>query len=142
MSANTSSRTLVLVILELIVGGIVVLGGAALVYFSVDATSKALGIIHATLGLIGFSAGFLLWVKSSKAWTVVISANALIIAFSTASEVILSVSNSLPSGQFVDSIIGTIAAVLIAAIVIVMLAKQDLKKLLRKGDSQRLSGIS
>jgi len=37
MSANLSTRVLLLAILELIVGGVVVLGGAALISFSVDA---------------------------------------------------------------------------------------------------------
>ncbi len=49
MTANPVARVLLLAVLELIVGGIVVLGGAALVYFSTDSTGTSLGIVHAIL---------------------------------------------------------------------------------------------
>ena len=129
---DRSNRMSAIAILEMVVSGIVVLGGAALVYYSVDIAGKALGIIHAILGLIGISAGFLLWMKSGKAWTVTVWANVMIISFSIASEIVLSALNSLPSDQFVDSVIGTIVAVLISTTVIAMLAKPDLKKFLGK----------
>ena len=87
MSANLSTRVLLLAILELIVGGVVVLGGAALISFSVDASGKGLGIVHAILGLVGLSAGVLLQVKKGMVWTLTVWTNVLIIVFSTASEV-------------------------------------------------------
>jgi len=52
--------------------------------------------------------------------------------FSTASEVALFVAGSLPSDQFVDSITGTAVAVVIAAVVIILLMKPDLKVFLRR----------
>jgi hypothetical protein len=132
MSSDLKSRVLLLAVLEFIVGGIVVLGGAALIYFSVDATGKTLGIVHATLGLIGLVAGVLLWTKRNGSWTLTVWANVLIIAFSAASEAVLSGTGSLPSDQFVDSIIGTVVAVVIAALVMILMMKPDLKALLRK----------
>jgi len=136
MSANLSTRVLLLAILELIVGGVVVLGGAALISFSVDATGKGLGIVHAILGLVGLSAGVLLLAKKGMGWTLTVWTNVLIIVFSTASEVALFVAGSLPSDQFVDSITGTTVAVVIAAAVIVLLMKSDLKLFLRKRQGQ------
>jgi hypothetical protein len=133
MSGNANIRVLSLAILELIAGGIVLLGGAALIYFSVDSLGEALGIIHSTLGIMGISAGFLLWAKTKGSWTLTVLTNLLIIAFSLASELVLSVTSSLPRGPFVDSIVGTVVAVLIAAVVTAFLAKADLKDFLRKG---------
>ncbi len=132
MRANLSTRVLLLATLELIVGGVVVLGGAALISFSVDAMGKALGIVHAILGLMGLSAGVLLLAKKGMVWTLTVWTNVLIIVFSTASEVALFGAGSLPSDQFVDSITGTTVAVVIAVVVIVLLMKHDLKVFLRK----------
>ena len=136
MSANLSTRVLLLAILELIVGGVVVLGGAALISFSVDATGKGLGIVHAILGLVGLSSGVLLLAKKGMGWTLTVWTNVLIIVFSTASEVALFGAGSLPRDQFVDSITGTTVAVVIAAAVIVLLMKSDLKLFLRKRQGQ------
>ncbi len=132
MRANLSTRVLLLATLELIVGGVVVLGGAALISFSVDAMGKALGIVHAILGLMGLSAGVLLLAKKGMVWTLTVWTNVLIIVFSIASEVALFGAGSLPSDQFVDSITGTTVAVVIAVVVIVLLMRPDLKVFLRK----------
>ena len=115
MNANPRRRALLLAVLEFIVGGIVLLGGAALVYFSIDATGKTLGIVHAFLGLVAFPAGYLLLMGKARAQVLTLGIDVAIIAFSTGSEVILSTTGSLASGPFTDSIIGTTMAVLIAA---------------------------
>jgi len=114
-------RWALLAILEFIVGGIVVLGGAALVYFSIDSTGLSLGISHAILGLMAFPAGYLLLTGSARARTLTLGIDAVVIAFSTASEIILSTTSSLPSGPFTDSVIGTAVAVLIAALIVYQL---------------------
>jgi hypothetical protein len=111
-------RWALLAVLEFVVGGIVVLGGAALVYFSIDATGMSLGIVHAILGLMAFPAGYLLLTGGARARTLTLGVDAVIIAFSIASEVILSTTSSLPSGPFADSVIGTAVAVLIAALIV------------------------
>ncbi len=123
MTANPVARVLLLAVLELIVGGIVVLGGAALVYFSTDSTGTSLGIVHAILGLMAFPAGYLLLTGSARARTLTLGVDAAIIAFSTASEIILSTASSLPSGPFADSVIGTAVAVLIAAVIMSQLMR-------------------
>ncbi len=93
------------------------LGGAALVYFSVDSTGMSLGIVHTILGLMAFPAGYLLLTGSARARTLTLGVDAAIAAFSTASEMILSTTSSLPSGPLADSVIGTAVAVLIAALI-------------------------
>jgi hypothetical protein len=123
MSANFRTRVLALAVLELIVGGIVVLGGAALVYFSTDAIGMSLGIVHAILGLMAFPAGYLLLRGRAGARTLTLGVDAAIIAFSTASEIILSITSSLPSGPFADSVIGTAVAVIIAAVIVYQLMR-------------------
>jgi len=106
------------VVLELIVGGIVLLGGVALVYFSTDTIGMSLGVVHAILGLMAFPAGYLLLTGKPGARTLTLGVDAAIIAFSIVSEIILSTVGSLPSGPFLDSIVGTAVAVLIAAIIV------------------------
>ena len=123
MTANPVARVLLLAVLELIVGGIVVLGGAALVYFSTDSTGTSLGIVHAILGLMALPAGYLLLTGNARARTLTLGVDAAIIAFSTASEIILSTASSLPSGPFADSVIGTGVAVLIAALIVYQLMR-------------------
>ena len=123
MTANPVARVLLLAVLELIVGGIVVLGGAALVYFSTDSTGTSLGIVHAILGLMAFPAGYLLLSGSARARTLTLGVDAVIIAFSIASEIILSTTSSLSSGPFADSVIGTAVAVLIAALIVYQLMR-------------------
>jgi len=121
MSANLRAKVLLLAVLELIVGGIVVLGGAALVYFSTDSTGMSLGVVHAILGLMAFLAGYLLLTGKARARTLTLGVDAAIIAFSTISEIILTTTGSLPSGPFIDSIVGTSVAVLIAAVIVYLL---------------------
>src|SRR3989449_7752154 len=114
MNANLRRRALLLAVLEFIVGGIVLLGGAALVYFSIDATGKTLGIVHVFLGLMAFPAGYLLLMGKARARVLTLGVDVAIIAFSTVSEVILSTTGSLASGPFTDSIIGTTVAALLS----------------------------
>src|SRR2546426_3105804 len=110
MNANLRRRALLLAVLEFIVGGIVLLGGAALVYFSIDATGKTLGIVHAFVGLMAFPAGYLLLMGKARAQVLTLGIDVAIIVFSTGSEVILSTTGSLASGPLTDSIIGTTMA--------------------------------
>jgi hypothetical protein len=123
MNANPRARLLLLAILEFIVGGIVLLGGAALVYFSTDATGMSLGVVHAILGLLALPAAYLLLTSKAEARTLTLRVNAAIIAFSTISEIILSTTGSLPSGPFADSVVGTAVAVLIAIIIVYQLIR-------------------
>ena len=116
-------RWALLAVLEFVVGGIVVLGGGALVYFSIDSTGMSLGIVHAILGLMAFPAGYLLLTGGARARTLTLGVDAVIIAFSIASEIILSTTSSLPSGPFADSVIGTVLAVLIAALIVYQLMR-------------------
>ena len=99
------------------------LGGAALVYFSTDSTGTSLGIVHAILGLIAFPTGYLLLTGNARARTLTLGVDAVIIAFSIASEIILSTASSLPRGPFADSVIGTAVAVLIAALIVYQLMR-------------------
>ena len=100
MSTNPRARVVILGVLELIVGGIVVLGGAVLAYFSNDATGMSLGVVHPILGLSAFPAAFLLLTDKVGARTLALGVDAVIIVFSAVSEIILSTTGSLSSGPF------------------------------------------
>ncbi len=126
MSASINARTSLLAVLEFIVGGIVVLGAAALVYFSTDLAGTSLGVVHATLGLMAFPAGYLLLTGKAQAVALTLGVNTAIIAFSTVSEIILSATGSLPSGPFIDSIVGTVVAVLLAGVIMYRLRSLSL----------------
>jgi hypothetical protein len=123
MSASLSTRAALLTVLEFIVGGIVVLGGAVLVYFSTDAIGMSLGVVHAILGVMALPAGYLLLTGRARARTLTLWVDATIIAFSTISEIILSTTGSLPSGPFADSVVGTVLAVLISTIILYQLMR-------------------
>src|SRR5438445_8611749 len=87
MNANLRRRALLLAVLEFVVGGIVLLGGAALVYFSIDATGKTLGIVHVFFGLLVFPAGYLLLLGKSRARVLTLGIDVAIISFSIVSDV-------------------------------------------------------
>lgn len=123
MNTSLSPRASLLAVFEFVVGGIVVFGGAALVYFSTDAIGMSLGIVHAILGLMAFPAGYLLLKGKAGARMLTLGVDAAIIAFSTLSEILLSTTGSLPSGPFADSVIGTVLAVLIATIILYQLMR-------------------
>jgi len=123
MSASLSPKASLLAVFEFVVGGIVVLGAAALVYFSTDATGVSLGIVHAILGLMAFPAAYLLLTGKARARILTLGVDAAIITFSTISEILLSTTGSLPSGPFADSVIGTTVAVLIAATIVYQLLR-------------------
>jgi len=129
MSTNPRARVVILGVLELIVGGIVVLGGAALVYFSNDATGMSLGVVHAILGLSAFPVAFLLLTGKVGARTLALGVDAVIIVFSAVSEITLSTTGSLSSGPFFDSVVGTSVAVLIAAVIVYLLMNPSLRPL-------------
>ncbi len=113
------------------------LGGAALVYFSTDATGMSLGVVHAILGLMAFPAGYLLLTGKAGARTPTLGVDAAIIAFSTLSEIILSITGSLPNGPFVDSVVGTVVAVFIALVIVYQLMSPGHKQM---GDRFRVAG--
>ncbi len=125
--SESNNRTSVLAVLEFIVGGIVVLGATALLYFSTDSTGTSLGIVHAVLGLSAFPVGYLLLTSKARARSLTLGVNAAIIAFSTVSEIVLSATGSLPSGPFIDSIVGTVVAVLIAGVIMYQLIRLSLR---------------
>jgi len=129
MTSNLRARVLILAALEFIVGGIVVLGGAALVYFSNDANGMSLGVVHAILGLSAFPTAFLLLTGKVGARTLSLGVDAVIIVLSAVSEITLSTTGSLSSGPFFDSIVGTAVAILIAAIIVYLLMDPSLSPL-------------
>jgi hypothetical protein len=123
MRSDSRSRVLLLAVLELIVGGIVVFGGAALVYFSTRTTGMSLGIVHAVLGLMAFPTAYLLLTGKARARILAMGVDAAIITFSIISEILLSITGSLTSGPFADSVIGTVLAVLIATAILYQLMR-------------------
>src|SRR3989442_14566387 len=100
MNTNLRRRALLLAVLEFIVGGIVLLGGAALVYFSIDASGKTLGIVHVFLGLMAFPARYMLLMGKARALVLTLGDDEAIIDFSTVLEMILSPKGSPACGPF------------------------------------------
>ncbi|HEV2120835.1 MAG TPA: hypothetical protein VGS11_12135 [Candidatus Bathyarchaeia archaeon] len=111
----------VIIILELMVGLIVFLGGAALTFL---ATDKVLGIIHVVLGLFAFPVAYGLWKRDSWAWIAALFLNLASILYSTFSEIIVVNGTLLPPGALQGSIGGTIAAVIMSITIIVLLARE------------------
>jgi len=134
--AEPKARMVIVAILEFLVGGIVVVGGSALVTFSVDALGKVLGAVHLVLGFAAFPVGYTLWTGKARARTLALAVNIATVAFSTVSEGILSGTGSLPSRAFFDSIIGTGIAVLLGLAVIYSVTQRGAATFLRKSTIQ------
>jgi hypothetical protein len=130
-------RAALAAILEFLVGGIVVLGGASLVKFALDAEGPILGIVHLALGLMAFPAGYLLLTGGTRARTFTLLVNMGIIGFSTLSEGLLASAGSLPTDDFDASLVGTTVAVLIG-LAVIYLVRTNGRMFLQRGSIERV----
>lgn len=123
-----SLKLAIIVILEIVVGGIVFLGGTALTVFAMN---KVLGIIHAGLGLFAFPVAYGIWKRDAWAWNAALGLNLLSIAYSIVSETIVISGVLLPPADLQDSSIGTIVAVMISIAIVILLVIFGKRRLFR-----------
>jgi hypothetical protein len=124
-----SGRAVILGILELIVAAIFILGGVSLLYFTTSFDfaradlDLVLGITHTSLGIIALPLALGIFMKKNWAGPSTIALNSVAVIFSMIAEIILYNESVLGASQFNDSVIGTIAGIVVALVVIYLVPK-------------------
>lgn len=109
-------------VLEWVATGLVAFGGSALAFPLTQGIVTGLGLVHLSLGLLGFPAGYGLW--SRRAWGrgSVLALNAVTVAWSVLSESLL-VFVLLSDERLYGSIGGTIVYLALASVIMYLLLR-------------------
>jgi uncharacterized membrane protein YccC len=113
------------IILQFLVGSLVSLGGAAFAAFAFSSYGRTIGIVHLSIGILGLAVG--IYAASSRSWPrqFLITVNVLTIAYSSLSEVLVEVQSLLPLDAALDSLIGTIIAIIMSGAVIYLVSSKS-----------------
>jgi hypothetical protein len=103
------SGPLGLTLLQVIGGGIVILGGFALIGFNPGTFNAALGAVTLVLGLLGFVSAYSIW--TNKPWSLMIArlVNIVIVLFSTGQET-YTIATATAANTVAGSLGGTVVA--------------------------------
>ena len=111
----------VVTVLQLFVGGLVTLGGAAFTRGGTYPVGTALGTVHLAIGLTGLYAGYVFLKSRPRSVKFLIMINAITIVYSAFSESFAEIYAYLPRG-INDALIGTIIAIVVSGVIICMLS--------------------
>jgi hypothetical protein len=117
---TAQNRNELITVLQFFVGGLVTLGGLAYASFATYPVGTALGLIHLTVGLTGLFGGYAILRRKPWSRQFLIALNIVTILYSAFSEGLAQVYALLPPG-INDSLIGTIVAIIVSAIIIYLL---------------------
>ena len=110
------------------VGGLVTLGGGAFAAFALNDLGRAFGEIHLFLGLVGLATGFVMVLRPKNfPRTLVLAINGITIAYSALSEAAVEAQTLLPSDAAMDSLIGTVIAIIMSAAIIYFVSRNHVK---------------
>ncbi len=112
-------------VLQFLVGALVTLGGSAFAAFAFTAFGRSLGLTHLSVGVIGIIGGFVALRARSRSWRFLIIINALTIVWSSLSESLVEIDSLLPTSASMDSLIGTIIAIIMSGVIIYLLTRKD-----------------
>ena len=126
--SGLSPQITILVVLEIVAAGIVFFGGIALTYFG---TEKVLGLVHASLGLLGFPVAYGLWRRCCWAFAATMILNLATILYSTLSEIIAFNGVLVTPEALQGSLVGTIIAITISIAIIILLVRPTTRALFR-----------
>lgn len=107
--------------LQFFVGGLVTLGGAAYASLATYPVGTALGLIHLVVGLTGLFGGYAILRRKPWSTQFLIALNIVTIVYSAFSEALAQIYALLPPG-INDSLIGTVIAIIVSAIIIYLLS--------------------
>ncbi len=118
--ASGEKKREIIVALQFFVGGLVTLGGAAYAAGGSYPLGTALGLVHHSVGLTGLFGGYAFlgrtpWSRRFLIWT-----NVATIVYSAFSESLAQIYALLPPG-ITDSLVGTIIAILVGAVILYLL---------------------
>jgi hypothetical protein len=109
--------------MQLLNGGLLTVGGYAFFFFAVNSLGSVLGLIHFLVGLGSLLAGVLLLVRSQTPDGLLLAVNVVAIAYSGLAEVFVEVDSLLPPSAASDSLIGTVAALVMGFVIIYLVRR-------------------
>jgi hypothetical protein len=123
-STGQNRRRELITALQFFVGGLVTLGGASYAAFGTYPVGTALGLIHLVVGMTGLFGGYAILRRKPWSRQFLVALNIVTILYSAFSEALAQIYALLPPG-INDSLIGTVIAIIVSAIIIYLLLGRD-----------------
>jgi hypothetical protein len=120
----TVNRRQLVLVLQLLVGSLVTFGGSAYVIFAVNPLGTAFGFGHLLTGLAGLTIGIAVLGRKVLPRKLLLGINILTIAYSAASDAAAGALSLLPTSAFHDSVIGTLAAIVMSGMVVYLVTRR------------------
>ena len=124
MSNGANNGRTAVNILQILVGVLVTGGGLAFATFAVNSFGSMLGIIHFSIGVIVLISGILMVSKRNLSRNLLLFLNGLVIVYSSFSESLVKIQALLPTSASVDSLIGTVIAIIMSFVIIVLIGNE------------------
>lgn len=121
---GNEKRREIVTVLQFFVGALVTLGGAAFARFGTYPVGTALGLVHLVVGVSGLFGGYYFMKRKPWANKLLIGTNALTISYTAFSETLAQVYDYLTPG-ITDSLIGSIIAVVVSAIILYLVTRKN-----------------
>jgi hypothetical protein len=121
LGTRSAENRAAIITLQLLNGGLVTLGGFAFFVFALNSLGNALGLVHFSVGVVGLLAGVLALIRSEIPSNLLLAVNGIVIAYSSLAEVFVEVDSLLPPSAASDSLIGTVAALIMGGLVIYLI---------------------
>lgn len=115
---------MMITILQLLVGGLVTMGGTLFAIFATSPPGTVLGLMHLAIGVVSLAAGFALLIKKAPSKGFLFAINGLTIAYSILSEGVVQIESLLPPGATTGSLVGTTTAIVMSGAIIYILSKK------------------
>ena len=123
-SGSVATHQQVITALQFFVGALVTPGGAAFVRGGTYPIGTTLGVVHLFVGLAGLLGGYVIMSKKPWSRSFLIGINGVTIAYSAFAESLVEAYAYLPPG-INDSLIGTVIAIVVSAVIIYMLTRRS-----------------
>ena len=121
---STKNRRITVNILQILVGGLVTGGGLAFATFAVNSFGSMLGIIHFSIGVVVLISGIVMVSKRNLSRNLLLFLNGLVIVYSSFSESLVEIQALLPTSAAMDSLIGTVIAIIMSFVIIVLIGNE------------------
>jgi hypothetical protein len=119
----TVDRRQLVLVLQLLVGSLVTFGGTAYVIFAVNPLGTAFGSGHLVVGLAGLTIGVATLRRKALPRNALLGVNSFTIAYSAVSDSAAGALSLLPTSAFHDSVVGTLAAIIMSSLVIYLVTR-------------------
>jgi hypothetical protein len=127
VSGVFGNKKTAITVLQFLVGALVTLGGASFATFALSTFGRSLGLAHLSIGVIGIIGGLAALGARPWSWRFLLIINALTVVWSSVSESLVEIDSLLPPSASLDSLIGTIIAIVMSGAIIYLLSRKDPK---------------